>query len=381
MRTMVNDDLWAVHPQTGFLIHPEPLLQLHTDEPTLAPVLEQVDDIAAQMPALIRNGELRQVLEKMPLLDTFYLQRNPHPHILERLFRLYGYFASGYVFMSPYQPVPHLPVSIALPLVDLAQMVQRPPVLAYTGMALSNWRKLDLFGDLSVENIGILQTFTDLRDEQWFFIIHVAIEARAGGIIHALYAADDAVRHDDDQGFLTALHDINQGVIDITRIFNRMPEHCDPDIYYQLVRPYLFGLTAVEYEGVATFNGMPQSYRGGSGAQSSLIPALVAGLGIQHSRSGLVQYLETLHDYMPQTHRELISNMKKIKIRDFAANHTYLKDAYNTCLKQLITFRRAHFHYARTYIFEKSTNPTAAGGTPSMEWLDLLIQETQSHLL
>lgn len=374
-------DTWAVHPTTGFLIQPEPLLELYTGKSALAPVLQQVDEVAAGLPLLIRDGHLRRVLERLPLLDTFYLQEKPDPKIIERLFRLYGYFASGYVFMLPHQPAHHLPVSIALPLADLSQMVQRPPVLAYAGMVLSNWRKLDIFGDLSVENIGILQTFTDLRDEQWFFIIHVAIEARAGGIIQALYAADEAARQHDEQGFLTALREVDQGLIDITRIFNRMPEQCDPDLYYQLVRPYLFGLTEVEYEGVAAFGGTPQNYRGGSGAQSSLIPAVVAALGIEHSRSGLVEHLETMQTYMPQTHRKLIANMKKIKLRDFACQKSYLSDAYNNCIKRLITFRRAHFHYARTYIFEKSTKPVGTGGTPFMEWLNLLIHETQSHLL
>jgi len=373
---------WQVRQSTGFLIQPEPLLQLHAEDNPLMSVMEKVEGVAFELPHLIGNGQLSQRLEQLPLLDTYFLQQDDIDFVvIERLFKLYGYFASAYVLASLDESDRRLPVSVALPLVDLAEIVQRPPMLSYAGLVLNNWRKIDLFGGLDVDNIAILQTFTDLPDEQWFFIIHVAIEARSGEIMHHLQQSHEAAQREDDQAFMDALHQVMMGLVDVTRIFNRMPEQCDPDVYFQKVRPYLFGFTDVIYEGIVQYNGKPQSFRGGSGAQSSMIPAIIAGLGIEHSRSGLTEHLESMKAYMPPHHRQFIDRMKQLQIREYARQKGHFIDAYNHCLKRLITFRRAHFHYARTYIFEKSMNPTGTGGTPFMEWLNLLIQETQSHFL
>ena len=64
---------------------------------------------------------------------------------------------------------------------------------------------------------------------------------------------------------------------------NRMPEKCDPFIYYNRVRPYIFGWKnnpatpqGVIYEEVDEYNGKPQLFRGETGAQSSIVPALDA---------------------------------------------------------------------------------------------------------
>lgn len=372
---------WQVRKTTGFLIQPDPLLQLHATDSPLMSVMEKIEAIAFELPQLIRTRELIQLLDQLPLLDTYFLQEDVDFHVIERLFKLYGYFASAYIYLSSKESVSRLPVSIALPLVDLAEIVQRPPMLSYAGLVLNNWRKIDLFGGLNVDNIAMLQTFTDLPDEQWFFIVHVAIEARAGEIFYHLQKAHDAAMQSEDQAFLNALHEVMMGLVEVTRIFNQMQEQCNPDSYFQKIRPYLFGFTDVLYEGVVQFRGKLQSFRGGSGAQSSMIPAIVAALGIEHSRSGLVEHLENMATYMPIPHQQFIQNMKNLQIREYACQKSHLADAYNHCIKHLITFRRAHFHYARAYIFEKSMNPTGTGGTPFMEWLNLLIQETQSHLL
>ena len=68
---------------------------------------------------------------------------------------------------------------------------------------------------------------------------------------------------------------------------NRMPEKCDPFIYYNRVRPYIFGWKnnpttpeGVVYEGVEEYENTPQIFRGETGAQSSIVPMLDALLGV-----------------------------------------------------------------------------------------------------
>jgi hypothetical protein len=73
--------------------------------------------------------------------------------------------------------------------------------------------------------------------------------------------------------------------------------------------------------------------------------------------------------------------MRQIRLREYCKTRPHLADAYNHVLRQLMTFRRAHLYYARTYIFEKSTNPVGTGGTEYMAFLSKLIDETAQFML
>ena len=107
-------------------------------------------------------------------------------------------------------------------------------------------------------------------DEDWFIMIHIAIEHEAKEILNNLkiYYLDK----NEDQSYLeNALVSIKK----INQIMNRMPEKCDPFIYYNRVRPYIFGWknnpatpNGVIYEGVEEYGGKPQLFRGETGAQS-----------------------------------------------------------------------------------------------------------------
>ena len=84
----------------------------------------------------------------------------------------------------------------------------------------------------------------------------------------------------------------------------RMPEHCDPHVYYRRVRPYIHGWknnpalpNGLIYEGV--FAGTPQQLAGETGAQSTIIPALDAALGVSHRDDPLRPYLLDVRNYMP----------------------------------------------------------------------------------
>jgi len=145
------------------------------------------------------------------------------------------------------------------------------------------------------------------------------------------------------------------------------------------VRPYLMSFGAeVIYEGVEP---NPAPMRGGSGAQSSVVPALLNGLGLQHESTELTSSLQDMRQYMPRPHREFIEAQKASRIRQACTQSDLLRDAYNHVVRQVITFRRAHLYYAKTYIFAKSTTPTGTGGTEYMRFLSQLIDETVEQLL
>src|ERR1019366_6093236 len=159
---------------------------------------------------------------------------------------------------------------------------------------------------------------------------------------------------------------------------NRMPEQCSPDVYFRKVRPYIFGFDNIIYEGC--FDDNPQSYRGETGAQSSIVPTMLMALGIQHKNSLLTKHLEDMQNYMPVPHRQFIR--ETVSVRDFVIRHGgSLTERYNACLSELIAFRSRHFEYAVNYIEKKVANPLGTGGTPYIPWLRQMLEETKEFYL
>ncbi len=172
----------------------------------------------------------------------------------------------------------------------------------------------------------------------------------------------------------------------------RMPERCDPFIYYHRVRPYIHGWknnpalpNGIVYEGVKDFQDVPQFFRGETGAQSSIIPALDAALGIAHVEDPLTVFLAEISHYMPPAHRAFLEMLKNHQdhdgqpplsgyIMDHKSRNPGLWQAYHQCVQLLARFRATHLDYAAAYIHQhsetQSSNPTSVGtgGMPFMEF-------------
>jgi indoleamine 2,3-dioxygenase len=127
----------------------------------------------------------------------------------------------------------------------------------------------------------------------------------------------------------------------------------------------------VVYEGV---DEAPMDHRGETGAQSSVVPTLVALLKIPHRPTRLTDHLADMRRFMPAEHRALIEHAEALpSVREFVA-----RDTFNDALEALATFRETHLDFARTYIARWVTDPRGTGGTPYLEWLGQLIDETRS---
>jgi indoleamine 2,3-dioxygenase len=366
---------WEVWEDRGLLINPDPVIhppKLHAD----------LLRLAENVPHLLETRKLRQTLDSLPLYDiTPALEIDTDFRVAERLMQIYSYLGSAYVYAIPDDTAHHIPASIAVPLVRMAHLVERPPILSYSGYVLSNWRRKDPAKPIALGNIETFQHFMGGEDEDWFILVHVDIEARAAKALNGLQAALASVEEGDAPMVERGLATVAEGIEDMLTTFRRMPEHCDSDVYYWKVRPYIFGFNDVVYEGVEEYGGKPQSFRGQTGAQSSIVPILVAAFGLEHEQSALTQHLEVMKDYMPKPHRAYIQQMKGSPLREFVIHHPALSEVYNTCLRNLLEFRRLHYHYASTYIAQKVTNPMGTGGTIFMEWLGQLADETERQLV
>ncbi len=260
-----------------------------------------------------------------------------------------------------------------------------------------NWGRIDRAGPLALDNITMHQGFLGGQDEAWFVLVHVAIEASAGGLLAefpGLLAAADARD-------TARMHDHLVRMIDVWKVinahFDRMPERCDPYIYFHRVRPWIHGWKdnpalgpGLIYEGVEATGGTPQSFRGQTGSQSSIVPAVDAVLGLGHADDPLRRYLDELHAYRPPAHRRFIEAVREAStVRQVTESlgNTTLLTAYNECVEQLARFRTRHLEYAATYINQQSRDrqgnavDIGTGGTPFMRYLKKHRNETREQLL
>lgn len=366
---------WDVSPNHGLLssVEPETLWKtLDTLLPAyLSPIFQAVD-AGKPLEAILAEYPLTGINDSDPSPDTW---SECNESQLEMIFMFYGYLACAWVGMSNQQ----IPSIISQALAILGDSLDRPPMLGYAGMVLNNWRLKDKTQGFTPKNIVLFLHFTDLVDESWFFRVHIAIEAQAGQMLRALVAVQEAIAEKDEQAVLVYLRQMKAGLVQVTKTFHEMPQLCDPDVYYQTIRLFL-----MSFDDSIIFEGLepnPTPLRGGSGAQSSIVPIMLAGLGVDHQSSQLTASLQAMQRYMPRDHRQMISQMHDSKLRDYCKGYPFLADSYNHVLRQLITFRRAHLYYARTYIFEKSTNPIGTGGTAYMSFLSKLIDETANQML
>jgi len=363
---------WQLH-DAGFLPNADPVAKLND------PAFADVERLGADLPKLVHErtfrGKCADYLKHVDL-NTKADAEN------ERLFKLFSYFASAHVHSPGLPATDRLPACIAVPLVELANRVDRPPILSYASYCLHNWRRVDSAKPIALGNIALLQNFSTpgdgKSDEDWFILVHVDIEARAGGALNAVRSTKAPIDQNDVAGMETLLQKTAASLHQMNLTMNRMPEGCSAEIYFRKVRPYIFGFNDIVYEGC--FNDVPQNYRGETGAQSSIVPTMLMALGIRHKNSLLTQHLEDMQKYMPKPHREFIRTQPSV--RDFViANKDRLRDVYNECLNELIAFRSRHFEYAVNYIEKKVDNPIATGGTPYIPWLRQLIEESKEFYL
>ena len=234
-------------------------------------------------------------------------------------------------------------------------------------------------------------------DENWFILVHVEIEAKAGAALAEIPAVIQAAKGRDVGALKTGLEKILAAWEGINPVFDRMPEQCDPYTYYTRVRPYIHGWKGnpalpggLVYEGVEKFGGQPQAFRGQTGSQSSIVPTMDALLGIGHENDPLREYLDELHAYRPPKHRKFIEDVQKHStLRAVVAE---MQDAeitllYNRIVDNVQQFRTRHLEYAAYYINKQVAkgdgNPveTGTGGTPFMKYLKKHRDESRSHFI
>lgn len=360
------------------------LSDFELDQVALPADFAPVEAAAENLSGLITADSVRRVLDALPQPDiAAFLADATETQVRAAMVR-YSFLVQAYVWSGDGPPL-SLPASLAVPIAAIGERLDQAPLLPYSSYVLDNWARIDRAGPIALDNIRMVQNFLGGQDENWFVLVHVAIEAEAGralALACELVAAADA---GDAPKVATLLTEMDAVWTRINGHFDRMPERCDPYIYFQRVRPYIHGWKnnpampdGLIYEGVERFGGQPQAFRGQTGSQSSIVPAMDALFGVSHENDPLREFLTELHQYRPVAHRRFIEDLGEAsRLREFAvaSGHAELKTAFNACVEQVARFRTRHLEYAAAYINKQAGGATGndsdvgTGGTPFMKYL------------
>jgi indoleamine 2,3-dioxygenase len=368
-------------------------LPSHAPAQVLSAGNEEWDQFGRDIPKLLMGTNFRSRVKALPEFNVTKLNGEAE---IQRAMLILSYIGQSYQW-SENSPATVMPANLAIPWHQVGKLVGRPPILSYQSYASDNWRRFDASAPIECGNIGLLQCFLGGQDEEWFILIHIEIERKAGKALKAVEDAQSAVSNNDADQLEVALTNLRSALAAMYEVLGRMPERCDPYIYFHRVRPYIFGWRnnpslpdGVIYEGVDEYQGVGQKFRGETGAQSAIIPAMDAVLGIDHERDELREYLMEMRMYMPPRHVAFIEAVEAgPSVRNFVttAKRPSLTAVFNDCVELVANFRAMHLEYAGTYIHAQAQatpgNPSAVGtgGTPFMTYLRKHRDETKEQTL
>lgn len=362
---------FEVSPERGFLSEMDPCTYLPQE-------LEYLDGFGICLPQLISVGSVNKEARKLPI-PSEQLLFSLRGGALHLAWIRYGFIQSACVHS---QETENLSIceNIARPMWLLSKMLNKPPILSYDSYVLNNWKRKDPKGPIKIDNLQLVQTFIRDPDQAWFILIHVDIEYEAATAIRNLREAVLAAEKLDALSLECALLDIDKALGNVIATMKRMPEGTSPDTYYK-IRPWIMSFENVVYEGVGEYDGQPQSFRGQTGAQTSIFQLLEAGLQMPPMESNeLAQYLKEMRLYMPYRHRQFIRELEiRSRVREFVVSRAPdIIGPYNSCVEKICDFLDIHFEYAVTYIHRKTSNPKGTGGTDFMKYLKSRLDERRA---
>jgi indoleamine 2,3-dioxygenase len=366
-------------------------LPAHDPAQSLSAGNEEWDQFGKDLPKLLMGTNFRKRVQALPKFNIDKLNGEAE---IQRAMLVLSYIGQAYQW-SDNEAATVMPQVLAKPWYEVGKLVGRPPILSYQSYASDNWRRFDQAGPIECGNIGLLQCFLGGQDEEWFILIHIDIEKKAGKALKAIEEAQAAVVAQDAEKVEAALIKMRAALTAMYEVLGRMPERCDPYIYFHRVRPYIFGWRnnpslpdGVVYEGVDEYKGVGQKFRGETGAQSAIIPAMDGVLGIEHEKDELREYLMEMRTYMPPKHVAFIQAVEAgPSVRNFVTTvkKSSLTQVFNDCIELVANFRAMHLEYAGTYIHAQAQatpgNPSAVGtgGTPFMIYLRKHRDETKKQ--
>jgi len=358
---------------------------------------------------LLATNSFRKFVDSdFPDLTEAVMNSDPNDAALNTaLFRDYSFAASSYIL----EPCHHtyletgdygigeseLPAKLAKPQVELAKRLgYKQPLLDYGhGYALYNWQykngkdadptsdkfqNKDIIKDPQdlLSEMNVIRNFHGCGNEDGFILNHVAIVSSTNKQFAANELIMDGLAEKDRAKFNRGLVKLDKFLKEIESSFMHMWKESRPARYLDF-RTFIMGIqgntdifpNGVIYRGC--FDDKPQAFRGETGAQDSIIPAVDSCLGLSYPNNSLTSYLFELRDYRPYTHQDYINwlaeQSSKHDIKSFAMADSHSAFLMLKAMHKTFTFRHLHFNMVKKYIIDNTKYPRATGGTPITTWL------------
>ena len=305
---------------------------------------------------------------------------------IKTIYTISGILSHYYVWCG--EPSDVLPTILGWPWWHSSMVLGIKPVLTHAAVDLWNWKLKDEEQPFSLDNLESKYLMTidpEVREtESWFYLIMTAIEGECGKIIYnmdTIYSELESGKPEETVVFQN-LKKIENILDKQISIINRIYEKCKPELFYHRLRIYLNGSSILEngltLEGVDTD---PICFKGGSAAQSSIVPSEDIFFNVQHPQRNIQEFLEEMRGYMPEKHRDLLiyfSQRPKLEDYLYYFKNPDIPILYRICIEKLRKFRSCHMTIVRRYIVEQqgNMNGTGTGGTPLASFLQTIIQNT-----
>ncbi|XP_041642403.1 indoleamine 2,3-dioxygenase 1 isoform X1 [Cheilinus undulatus] len=345
-KSLFSLDSYHVSEELGFIL-PDPLEELpEYYQPWM--------DIALRIPELVHSHELRSLINKMPLLNSQFLQKHKELRLAHLVL---SSMTMGYMWQEgESNTVKVLPKSLAVPYWEVSQRLGLPPILTHADAVLANWRKKDQDGPFDMENLELLVSLPGGESMQGFFLVTLLVELAAVPALRCIPKVINGMRCSNSEAVATALEEISQSMQDMADALKLMHVYVEPSVFYGIMRIFLSGWKdnpcmpkGLVYEGVST---EPMEYSGGSAAQSSLLHCFDELLGVKHEKeSG--SFLTRMRNYMPPAHKQLIHDISlQPSLKSFVLQQgsKQLNQAFQDCVTKLLALRSYHINVVSRFI-------------------------------
>ncbi|KAF8635062.1 hypothetical protein AX15_000554 [Amanita polypyramis BW_CC] len=397
-------DVFEVDSLTGFMAHRPPPARLPVEWEVWEVTLDEAVRVKIQLgnksgltsEEKTRAEVWRASVQRIPVLSIVNLTRSKP--LLRRAHLVLTFIQHFYLHSLPPTEEPIIPKSIALPLLRVSALLKIPPLLTYSDTVLYNYRidpeySFPFCSSSSVllpspgittspkhdlSHIRSQTTFTSTTDEEEFYLCSARIELRGVEalelmriIMDEMFIGDDiAVRRVGE--YLSKLAVV---IDEMKALLETVKTRCDPDRYYNDLRPWFNGEDIDARGRKWVFEGIdeiddpeikePKELSGPSAGQSSIVHVLDVFLGVDHESvdPGKPSFMTRMKRYMPYQHQLFIDHLASYPrpLRAFVTAHGEeeedgdgregeLRMAYNKVVKALKEFRDAHMIVAALYI-------------------------------
>jgi indoleamine 2,3-dioxygenase len=285
-----------------------------------------------------------------------------------------------------------IPEGIAVPLLQISEILKVPPAITYSDIVLYNWGLVDPGKPVSLDNVETYAVFGSApADENHFYRISLLIELRGAEGIEIMsecnqLLAEKSLTPATAATLARKLDELTKVIVAVHSILRSMRDGCDPDKFYDHVRPWLAG-SAVRPDGTLFWEfekgdrlfdlDFPHGLFGATAGQSSLFQALDIFLGVDGlthavkvdgaSSVNKPSFLDMMKPYMPFQHRRFLDHLsgQPIKIRDVVSqngNEGGLTAAYNRAIDALKEFRNQHIRIVTLYIVQPARRQAVQQG-------------------